>query len=194
MALEVGVNNPNWLKRQHYSIRQSGQFSLLHAFIIVALVVGGAVLYKKNMFPYVHYKPDFSTVKQIFKVPAQDADLYDDNLASQASHSREHRSKDEATNERKPVKRPEESTQLSKQRYAVQAAAGYDSRHLYELRDALIEAGYAAYLVSIQTPEGIMFKLRVGAFNKREAAEALRDKLRTRYPENFGNSFVIEGA
>ena len=194
MALEVGVNNPKWLKHQHYSKRQRGQFNLLHAFLIIAIVVGAAVLYQKNSFPYIHYKPDFSSVKRIFSTPP-DADLYDDHLANQSSstHSRE-RHKSEANSERKPVKRPDESTQLTKQRYAVQAAAGYDSRRLYELRDALIQAGYQAYLVSIQTPDGIMFKLRIGAFNKREPAEALRDKLRNRYPETLSNSFVIEGA
>lgn len=194
MALEVGVNNPKWLKRQHYSKRQSGQFTLLHAFLIIAIVVGGAVLYQKHLFPYIHYKPDFSSVKRIFNT-APDADLYDDNLLNQSSstHIRERRQSD-TKHDYKTVKRPEESTQLTRQRYAVQAAAGYDSRHLYELRDALIQAGYPAYLVSIQTPDGIMFKLRVGAFNKREPAEALRDKLRTRYPETLNSSFVIEGA
>ena len=191
MALEVGVNNPKWLKRQQYSKRQRGQFNLLHAFIIIALVVGGAVLYQKNRFPYIHYKPDFSGIKRIFSAPATHPDVYDDNLVNQSSSERNNA---ESNNERKPVKRPDESSKLTKQRYAVQAAAGYDSRHLYELRDALIQAGYPAYLVSIQTPDGIMFKLRVGAFNKREPAEALRNKLRNRYPETLSNSFVIEGA
>jgi cell division septation protein DedD len=151
------------------------------------------VLYQKNSFPYIHYKPDFSSVKRIFSAPV-DADLYDDHLISQSSSTHTRERQQSETSERKPVKRPDESTQLTKQRYAVQAAAGYDSRHLYELRDALIQAGYPAYLVSIQTPDGIMFKLRVGAFNKREPAEALRDKLRNRYPETLSNSFVIEGA
>jgi hypothetical protein len=193
VALEVGVNNPKWLKHQHYSKRQRGQFNLLHVFMIIAIVVGGAVLYQKNSFPYIHYKPDFSSVKRIFSAPV-DADLYDDHLISQSSSTHTRERQQSETSERKPVKRPDESTQLTKQRYAVQAAAGYDSRHLYELRDALIQAGYPAYLVSIQTPDGIMFKLRVGAFNKREPAEALRDKLRNRYPETLSNSFVIEGA
>lgn len=98
---------------------------------------------------------------------------------------------------RKPttVAKPKEDTRYTSLRYAVQVAAGYDSRQLYAWRDALIADGFHAYIISLNTPKGLLLKLRVGAYNKRDQAEAMRDRLVKRYPQQglFTDSFVIEG-
>lgn len=93
------------------------------------------------------------------------------------------------------VTKPKEDTRYTVSRYAVQVAAGYDSRQLYAWRDALINDGFHAYIISLNTSKGLLLKLRVGAYNKREQAEAMRDKLAQRYPEQglFTDSFVIQG-
>ncbi len=94
-----------------------------------------------------------------------------------------------------PVTREHEDTTYTDGRYAVQIASGYDSRQLYAWRDSLVREGVNAYLVSLNTTRGLLFKLRVGAYTKRADAEQMRDKLANRYPDQglFADSFVVQG-
>lgn len=165
-------------------------FKMIHSLILVVGVVSLVVLYKSGKLPFINYRPNFSEW----------------NLGSSNNNNA---SRDDSSNDavwepsnnyiqaqqRKsvPVVREREDTRYTNNRYAVQVAAGYDSRQLYGWRDALAKDGYDAYLVSLNTPRGLMFKLRVGAFTSRKQAEALQTKIRNRYPTNFGGSFIVEG-
>ncbi|UJS25894.1 SPOR domain-containing protein [Thiothrix winogradskyi] len=160
-------------------------FKMIHSLILVVGVVTLVVLYKAGKLPFINYRPNLSEW----------------NLGSSNNNNPRNDDVWEPSNnyiqaqQRKPtpVIRDREDTRYTTNRYAVQVAAGYDSRQLYGWRDALAQDGYDAYLVSLNTPRGLMFKLRVGAFSSRKQAETLQTKLRSRYPANFGASFVVEG-
>lgn len=161
-------------------------FKLMHSMLIVVGVIALVLLYKAGKLPFINYRPSLP------------------NWGSSSSSSSTHNYSDDVwepsnnyvrAQQRRsvPVVREQEDTEYTTNRYAVQVAAGYDSRQLYGWRDELLRDGYNAYVVSLNTPRGLMFKLRVGAYVKRPQAEALRDKLSRRYPSNFGESFVVEG-
>lgn len=150
--------------------RQQGfVFKLIHSLLLVVIVVSLLVLLQMGKIPFLQFKPewpDFSSNSSSHLIQTQYTD---------------------------PVTQPLEDTLYTENRYTVQVAAGYDSRQLYNWRDELNRTGYDAYLVSQNTPKGLLFKLRVGTYNKRHRAERLRDKLQRRYPNNFGDSFIVEG-
>lgn len=163
--------------------RQRGfVFKLIHSLMIVALVVILVVLYKGGKLAWLENK-----VRGIVSggggASTQTYPERRDNYLR--ANQREYRA---------PVERPQEDSAYTEEgRYAVQVAAGYDSRQLYGWRDELLQKGYDAYLVSLTTSRGMMFKLRVGAYYDRQDAEAMRDRLSRRYPTNFGDSFIVEG-
>ena len=161
--------------------RQRGfVFKLLHSLVIVALVVMLVVLYKTGKLAGIEKR-----VRGLISGSGSTETYPERQNGYIRATQRE---------SRPPVERPSEDSIFTEDaRYAVQVAAGYDSRQLYAWRDELLQKGYDAYLVSINTPQGIMFKLRVGAYNDRQDAEAMRDRLGRRYPTNFGDSFIIRG-
>ncbi len=61
--------------------------------------------------------------------------------------------------------------------YTVQVAALSDQQAAIELRRRLIAEGYEAYLVSVQTERGVIFRLRVGAFANRAAAVSFANRM-----------------
>lgn len=61
--------------------------------------------------------------------------------------------------------------------YTVQVAALSDQEAAQDLRRTLLDAGYPAYLVSVPG-EATVFRLRVGAFTDREAAQAYAEAMR----------------
>lgn len=148
-------------------------FKLIHSLILVALVVGAILLYRAGKIPFLQYKPDWPSFV----------------------NGNNNSGKYIQTSQRDMVTREYEDSLLTYSRYAVQVAAGYDSRQLYLWRDALVHDGFDAYLVSLNTSRGVMFKLRVGAFNNRQSAERLRDRIIRRYPHQglFSDSFVVQG-
>jgi hypothetical protein len=169
--------------------RQRGfVFKLLHSLLIVAVVVGLIVLYKTGNLDFLHGIPAY--LSRVFEIPqhqqrsSPDSHRWSDDLYVQTSRTR-------------PVdavqRSQEDSLYSENRRYAVQVAAGYDSRQLYDLRDALIRDGYDAYLVSLNNSQGMSFKLRVGSYTQRMYAEAMRDRLRRRYPQKLGGSFIVQG-
>ncbi len=159
-------------------------FKMIHSLLLVVVVVGLVVLYKAGKLPFVNYRPNLSewNLGSSNNNPRNDNVWEPNNNYIQAQQRKP-----------TPVIREREDTRYTTNRYAVQVAAGYDSRQLYGWRDALAQDGYDAYLVSLNTPRGLMFKLRVGAFPSRKQAETLQAKLRSRYPTNFGASFIVEG-
>jgi hypothetical protein len=173
--------------------RQRGfVFKLVHSLLTVAIVVALVVSYKAGYLSFLKRVPghlrDFFELdnREWDRERANRRDDYDQNDATytQASH-REIRD---------PVERGnEDSSYVEDFRYTVQLAAGYDSRQLYAWRDSLIADGYDASLVSLNSTRGMTFKLRVGSYRNREDAEAMRDRLRRRYPTNFADSFIIQG-
>lgn len=54
--------------------------------------------------------------------------------------------------------------------YTIQVAALSDQQAAIELRRRLIAEGYEAYLVSVQSEQGVIYRLRIGAFANRAAA------------------------
>jgi hypothetical protein len=76
--------------------------------------------------------------------------------------------------------------------YSVQVAAAYDSRQLYDWRDELSGKGYKAYLVSSNTPRGMLFKLRIGPYRNRQEAENMLGRL-GQYSQNFSGGFIVPG-
>lgn len=178
------MKNPGQQATMSSLHRQRGfVFKLLHSLVIVALVVMLVVLYKTGKLAGIE--------KRVRGLISGNS-----NSGSAETYPERQNNYIRATQResRPPVERPyEDSIFTEDARYAVQVAAGYDSRQLYAWRDELIQKGYDAYLVSINTPQGIMFKLRVGAYYDRQDAEAMRDRLSHRYPSNFGDSFIIRG-
>lgn len=148
-------------------------FKLIHSLILVALIVGAILLYRAGKLPFIQYQPEWPG----FGGGSNNAGNYIQ------------------TSQRDVVTRENETATLTSSRYAVQVAAGYDSRQLYRWRDALIRDGFDAYLVSLNTSRGVMFKLRVGAFNNRAPAERLRNRIINRYPNQglFLDSFIVQG-
>lgn len=168
-------------------------FRLIHSLLIVALVVGLVLLYRAGKLPSLEQVPEKVTQWVDENTPTGSETL--DTGEEEASNKPWSSGGYIQTHQQKPVTRPKEDKHYLKSRYAVQIAAGYDSRQLYTWRDELIADGYQAYLVSLNTPRGLMFKLRVGAYNKREQAENIRERLKRRYPQQpqFADSFVVEG-
>jgi hypothetical protein len=161
-------------------------FKLIHSLATVAVVVGLVVLYRAGKLPFINYKPNLNLPS--WDTGSSSNGYNNDNLWESGNNYVQAHQRKAA-----PVVREREDTKYTTNRYAVQVAAGYDSRQLYGWRDELARDGYDAYLVSLNTPRGLMFKLRVGAYANRKQAEALQTKLRNRYPTNFGESFVVEG-
>lgn len=165
-------------------------FKLMHSLLMVVLIVGLILFYQAGKIPFINYSPNLpkwntgNSSSSTHSLGNNNDDLWDsgNNNYIQARQRKA-----------VPVVREREDTTYTTNRYAVQVAAGYDSRQLYGWRDALAHDGYDAYLVSLNTPRGLMFKLRVGAYRSRSQAEALQSTLRSRYPTNFAGSFVIEG-
>lgn len=75
--------------------------------------------------------------------------------------------------------------------YTVQVFSGYNSKSAYELRNALRDEGYKAYIHQQATQHGILFKVRVGKYTNRANAFAMNTKLRLSYPQNIKGSFVL---
>lgn len=175
-----------WVAEKSSLQRQQGfVFKLLHSLLIVAIVVGLAVLYKTGNLAFLNRAGQYLS------------DVLRPNAAPR-TRDRESSSYYQATYPASrpdgPVAFPNEDSQGAENgRYAVQVASSYDSRKLYAWRDELAADGYETYLVSINSPNGMLFKLRVGSYDNRPDAEAMRDRLRRRYPTNFGNSFVMRG-
>lgn len=61
--------------------------------------------------------------------------------------------------------------------YTIQVAALSDQQAAIELRRRLIAEGYEAYLVSVQTEQGVIFRLRVGAFANRAASVSFASRM-----------------
>ncbi|MEZ5451959.1 MAG: SPOR domain-containing protein [Thiothrix sp.] len=166
--------------------RQRGfVFKMIHSLLLVAGAVLLVLLYRAGKLPFINYKPNISGWAAGLGGNGNSGnnDVWEpDNNYIRATQRRS-----------APVTRPREDTEYTDNRYAVQIAAGYDSRQLYVWRDQLVRGGYNAYLVSLNTPRGLMFKLRVGAYASRVQAESMRDKIRNRFPTNFGESFIVEG-
>jgi len=162
-------------------------FKMIHSLILVVGVVSLVVLYKAGKLPFINYRPNLSEWNLASGNASNDAWSNETLWESSNNYIQAQQRKAVA------VIREREDTRYTNNRYAVQVAAGYDSRQLYGWRDALAQDGYDAYLVSLNTPGGLMFKLRVGAFASRTQAETLQTKLRNRYPTNFGESFIVEG-
>ena len=70
--------------------------------------------------------------------------------------------------------------------FAVQLAAFADDRGANSLAGRLKRAGYAAYTEPLKTSKGTLWRVRVGPYSSREAAQAARDKLR-----NEGQSGIV---
>lgn len=162
-------------------------FKLIHSLLLVVGVVSLVLLYKAGKLPFINYRPNLSTWNlgannNRTEVLWETADAPPPNQYFQAQQRKSVR-----------VTREREDTRYTNPRYAVQVAAGYDSRQLYKWRNELARDGHDAYLVSLNTSRGLLLKLRVGAFTSRAEAEALRTKIRSRYPNNFGTSFIVEG-
>nr|CAA6826265.1 MAG: Unknown protein [uncultured Thiotrichaceae bacterium] len=75
--------------------------------------------------------------------------------------------------------------------YTVQVLSGYNSKNAYQLRNALRNEGYKAYIHQETTDQGILFKVRVGKYTNRADAFAMNTKLRIGYPKNIKGSFVL---
>ena len=63
--------------------------------------------------------------------------------------------------------------------FAVQLAAVTDNREANTLAGRLKKAGYAAYTEPLKTSKGTLWRVRVGPYPSRDAANAARDKLKT---------------
>jgi hypothetical protein len=187
---EVGVNSSSRVSASSLTKQGGFVFKMIHSLLMVVGVVSLVVLYKAGKLPFLNYRPSMpdwtigNSTSSTHGLSSSDENLWDSgsNNYIQARQSKS-----------APVVREREDTTYTNNRYAVQVAAGYDSRQLYEWRDALARDGYDAYVVSLNTPRGLMFKLRIGAYHSRTQAEALQAKMRNRYPTNFGASFVVEG-
>ncbi|GEM_PF-2323231 len=175
---EVGVNRSGQAATSSLRRQRGFVFKLIHSLLIVAGVVMLVVLYKTGKLSEFVQK-----ARTVISNGVQPSAGKGGNY-TQVSRQEEYA----------PVTRPNEDNQYTESgRYAVQVAAGYDSRQLYMWRDDLARAGYDAYLISLNTSRGMMFKLRVGAYTDRMDAEAMRDRLSRRFPTNFGDSFVVHG-
>jgi DedD protein len=73
--------------------------------------------------------------------------------------------------------------------FAVQLAAFADDKGANSLANRLKRAGYAAYTEPLKTSKGTLWRVRVGPYPSREAALAVRDKLKTE-----GQSGIVAAA
>lgn len=156
-------------------------FKLIHSMLIVVGIVTLVLLYKAGRIPFLQYRPSWTPVIN----------------ASYSTHDASPRPRPAPVTtyvqQNDDIYAEDTDYTAAGQRFAVQVAAGYDSRQLYSWRDELIRDGYDAYIVSVNTPRGLMLKLRIGAYARRTQAEALRAKIIRRYPQSFANSFIVEG-
>lgn len=190
------------MKNSGYSIprslaKQRGfVFKLIHSLLTVVLVVGLVVLYKAGKLPFINYKPNLSNW-HLPSIPTMPSGSNTDSDSPIWEKPQWEKSPTyiQTQQKKKPVTDDAEDTVYTNGRYAVQVAAGYDSRQLYGWRDALVRDGFDAYLVSLNTSKGLLLKLRVGAYTNRAQAEKTRDRIKNRYPEQglFADSFVITG-
>jgi DedD protein len=81
---------------------------------------------------------------------------------------------DPAKTKAEPAKPPAPATEG---RYAVQAAAMSTDKAAQDLSTKLKKGGLAVYVERIDTKEGVRFRVRVGPFASRDAAEAARARL-----------------
>jgi DedD protein len=63
--------------------------------------------------------------------------------------------------------------------FAVQLAAFSDDKGANALAGKLKRAGYTAYTEPLKTSKGTLWRVRVGPYPSREAANAARDKLKS---------------
>lgn len=189
------MNNSSRVSSSSLTKQRGFVFKLIHSLLIVVAVVGVVMLYRAGKLPFINYHPNLQgwNISNYSGNPNSwnnnSSDLWEPpSFGSNGNNYIQARQRQTV-----PVVREREGTQYTTNRYAVQVAAGYDSRQLYSWRDELARDGYDAYLVSLNTPRGLMFKLRVGTYRSRSQAEKLQTTLRNRYPINFGGSFVVEG-
>ena len=185
------MKNLHHLSSSSLSQQKGFIFRLMHSLLIVAIVVGLVVLFKTGKLQNAHEWP--KEAKNWLQEQRVSLNL-DDNDANESRARHTDVSHEEDDNRK--VTRPKEDTHYTETgRFAIQVAAGYDSRQLYAWRDALLNDGFDAYLVSLNTAQGLLLKLRVGSYKNRHQAEKLRERLRNRYPEQglFEDSFVVEG-
>ena len=186
MLPTLGVTNLYKVPSTSHARQRGFVFRLLHSLFIVFTVVILVVLYRTDHLRNVHEWPS-QTVEWLKE--RKDAIGFASQVDSDTPRSH-------SASLHKVVRQQEEDSQYtSTGRFAVQVAAGYDSRQLYAWRDALIDDGFNAYLVSLNTSQGLLLKLRVGAFTARSSAEKLRERIINRYPEQglFEDSFIVEG-
>jgi hypothetical protein len=188
MLKEVGVNSSSKVSSSSLAKQRGFVFRLIHSLFTVAVVVGLVVLYKAGKLPFIHYRPNLSNwhIPHLPGNPNNDSPQWEE--PPEPTYIQAHQKKTRVAKNR-------EDTIYTSGRYAVQVAAGYDSRQLYDWRDALVRDGFDAYLVTLNTSQGLLLKLRVGAYTSRAQAEKTRDRIKSRYPEKglFTDSFVITG-
>jgi DedD protein len=63
--------------------------------------------------------------------------------------------------------------------YVVQLAAFADDKGANALAGRLKKSGYGAYVEPVQTSRGTLWRVRIGGYPSRDAADAARDKLKT---------------
>jgi hypothetical protein len=189
MLKEVGVSSSSKVSSSSLAKQRGFVFRLIHSLFTVALVVGLVVLYKAGKLPFINYRPNLSNW-HIPRLPENP-----NNNSQQWEESSPTPTYIQARQKKTRVAKNREETIYTSGRYAVQVAAGYDSRQLYGWRNALVRDGFDAYLVSLNTSQGLLLKLRVGAYTSRAQAEKTRDLIKNRYPEQglFTDSFVITG-
>jgi DedD protein len=81
------------------------------------------------------------------------------------------------------------SSASHRESFAVQLAAFADDKGANSLANRLKRAGYAAYTEPLKTSKGTLWRVRVGPYSSREAALAVRDKLKTE-----GQSGIVAAA
>jgi len=76
-------------------------------------------------------------------------------------------------------KSPAKAESGAKEGFAVQLAAFSDDKGANSLANRLKRGGYSAYTEPLKTSRGTLWRVRVGPFPSREAANVVRDKLKT---------------
>ena len=62
-------------------------------------------------------------------------------------------------------------------RYYVQLLASLDKNRLIQLQDKLAEKGFKTVIKSVDTPNGIVYRLRIGPFTDKEEAQNMLDSV-----------------
>ena len=74
---------------------------------------------------------------------------------------------------------PSASTPVANGTFAVQLAAFSDDKGANALAGRLKRSGYSAYTEPFKTSKGTLWRVRVGPYPSREAANAARDRLKS---------------